>query len=213
MEKKLRDPFSGLTHCIGIVLAIIGLVALLTRMHGPFSAYHTVSFSIFGGAMILLYTASTLYHWLPISGKSLEVFRKIDHIMIFVLIAASYAPICLVTLRGVWGWSIFGSVWGLTLAGFFLKIFWMNVPRILYTSIYLMMGWIIIIGIWPLTKSMIPLGLLWMFIGGLFYTIGAVIYAIKKPNPLPNIFGFHEIFHVFIMCGSFSHFWMTYHYI
>jgi hemolysin III len=116
-------------------------------------------------------------------------------------------------LRGAWGWSIFGIVWGLTVAGFFLKIFWLNAPRFLYTLIYLLMGWIIIIGIWPLIIMMDPFGLLWMVIGGFFYTIGAVIYGTKKPDPWPKIFGFHEIFHIFIMFGSFSHFWMMYHYV
>jgi len=211
--RNLRDPLSGLTHFIGIIFAIIGLVALLTRMNEPFSTYHAISFSIFGGAMILLYTFSTLYHWLPISGKSLEIFRKLDHIMIFVFIAATYTPICLITLRGAWGWSIMGVVWGITLAGFFMKLFWLNAPRILYTSSYLFMGWIAVIGIYPLTRSMPSIGLVWMLIGGIFYTIGAVIYAIKKPNPFPKIFGFHEIFHVFIMLGSASHFWMVYRYV
>ncbi|MCD4692606.1 MAG: hemolysin III family protein, partial [Calditrichales bacterium] len=138
MKLKFRDPISGLTHFFGILLAIVGLIALLSRTYGPFTVWHTVSFSIFGGAMIFLYTFSTLYHWLPVSGKTLEVFRKIDHIMIFVFIAASYTPICLVTLRGGWGWSIFGSVWGLTILGFFLKIFWLNAPRFLYTLVYLL---------------------------------------------------------------------------
>jgi hemolysin III len=213
MKKRLREPVSGLTHFIGILLAVICLISLLTRIKGPFTAWHAVSFSIFGGAMILLYTFSTLYHWLPLSGKGLEVFRKIDHITIFVFIAATYTPVCLITLRGGWGWSIFGSVWGLTVAGFFLKIFWLNAPRLLYTFIYLLMGWIILIGIWPLIEMMVPRGLLWMLIGGLFYTIGAVIYAIKRPDPWPRFFGFHEIFHLFIMLGSFSHFWMMYNYV
>ena len=204
---------NGLTHFIGILLAITGLIVLLTRADGPFTVWHVVSFSIFGGAMILLYTFSTLYHWLPLSGKSLEVFRKIDHIMIFVFIAASYTPVCLITLRGAWGWSIFGSVWGITIAGLFLKIFWLNVPRILYTLIYLLMGWIIIIGIWPLIGAMALFGLIWLVSGVLFYSIGAVIYAMKKPDPWPKTFGFHKIFHIFTMFGSFSHFWMMYRYV
>ena len=211
--RKFREPMNGLTHFIGILLAITGLIVLLTRTDGPFTVWHVVSFSIFGGAMILLYTFSTLYHWLPLSGKSLEVFRKIDHIMIFVFIAASYTPVCLITLRGAWGWSIFGSVWGIAIAGLFLKVFRLDVPRVLYTLIYLLMGWIIIIGIWPLIGAMALFGLIWLVSGGLFYSIGAVIYAIKKPDPWPKTFGFHEIFHIFTMFGSFSHFWMMYRYV
>lgn len=204
---------SSLTHFIGTLLAAAGLIALLTRMQGPLTALHAVSFSIFGGAMILLYAFSTLYHWLPFSGKRLELFRRIDHTMIFVFIAASYTPVCLVTLRGAWGWSILGSIWGLALAGFALKIFWMNAPRRLYTLVYVLMGWVIIIAIWPLIKTMLLPGIAWMVAGGLFYTFGAVIYALKKPDPWPRLFGFHEIFHVFIMLGSFSHFLMVYFYV
>ena len=207
---KLREPLNGLTHFIGIFLAVIGLTLLLRR--NALTIYHLVSFSIFGGAMILLYTGSTLYHWLPLSGKKLEIFRKIDHIMIFVFIAATYSPVCLVTLRGSWGWSIFGSVWGLAVGGFFLKIFWLKAPRWLSTLIYLFMGWLIIVGLWPLSKLMSTAGLLWMLAGGIFYSIGAVIYILKKPN-LTKYIGFHEIFHILIMLGSFSHFWLIYRYV
>jgi hemolysin III len=133
--------------------------------------------------------------------------------MIFVFIAASYTPVCLVVLGGGWGWSIFGTVWGLTIAGLFLKIFRLNTPRVLYTAIYVVMGWIIVVGIWPLQKAMAFMGLMWLLIGGLFYSVGAIIYATKKPDPIPRILGFHEIFHVFIMLGSFSHFWMMYRYV
>ncbi len=211
--KKFRDPLSGLTHFIGIVLAVFGLIALLNRTGYPFTIWHAVSFSIFGVAMVLLYGASTLYHWLPLHGKQLEIFRKVDHIMIFVFIAASYTPICLVTLHGAWGWWILCSVWGVTIAGLFLKIFWLHAPRYFSTGIYLFMGWIIVVGTWPLVNTMALSGLVWMAIGGLFYSVGAVIYALKKPDPWPKIFGFHEVFHVFIMFGSFSHFWMMYRYV
>ena len=213
MVKSFRDPISGLTHFIGIILSVIGTIALLTRNGDTFTIYHATSFFIFGFSMILLYTISTLYHWLPLSDKRLIVFRKIDHIMIFVFIAASYTPVCLITLRESWGWVIFGIVWGLTLAGFFLKLFWLKAPRFLYTSIYLLMGWIIIAAILPLSKVMPSQGLLWLALGGVFYSAGAVIYAIKKPDPLPNVFGFHEIFHLFIMAGSFSIFWMIYKFV
>ncbi|NOY77272.1 MAG: hemolysin III family protein [Calditrichaeota bacterium] len=213
MNVKLREPMSGFTHFIGIIFAIVALILLLTRPSPTAKLAHIISFSIFGGAMILLYTFSTLYHWLPISGKRLEAFRTIDHIMIFVFIAATYTPVCLITLRGAWGWSVLASVWGLTALGVVLKIFWLNAPRFLYTGVYLLMGWIIIIAIWPLIHLMNPRGLFWMALGGLFYTIGAVIYALKKPDPWPRVFGFHEIFHIFILLGSFSHFWMIYHYV
>ncbi len=213
MIRRLRDPLSGLTHFIGILLAVTGLVLLLTRTGQPLTAEQIISFSIFGSAMILLYTFSTLYHWLPVSGKTLELFRKLDHIMIFIFIAATYTPVCLVTLNGVWGWTILGSVWAIALAGLFIKIFWLNAPRVLYTAIYLLMGWFIMIGIYPLAQAMSSNGLNWLAAGGLFYTVGAVIYALKKPNPFPGVFAFHELFHVFVMLGSFSHFWLMYRYV
>lgn len=210
---KLREPVNGFTHFIGILMAIVCTILLLTRKTGPFTLRHAVSFAVFGGAMILLFTVSTLYHWLPLTGKKLELFRKIDHIMIFVFIAASYTPICLITLRGGWGWWILASVWGITVLGFFLKIFWLGAPRILYTAIYLAMGWLIVIAIFPLLERLPAAALLWMAAGGVFYSVGATIYALKKPDPWPGRVGFHEIFHICIILGSFSHFLMIYRYV
>lgn len=213
MAKSFRDPISGLTHCIGVLLSVVGSFFLLARTSGEETIYHTISFSIFSLALIALYSISTLYHWLPLSDKNLILFRKIDHIMIFVFIAASNTPICLVSIRGVWGWSIFVGVWLFTLGGFFLKVFWLNAPRYLYTSIYLLMGWLIVVAIYPLTRVMQSEGILFLALGGIFYSVGAVIYAIKKPDPVPGVFGFHEIFHLFIMAGSFSHYLMMYYYV
>jgi hemolysin III len=200
---------NGLTHFIGALLAIAALVLLLVR--DEVTTRHIVAFSLFGSAMILLYTFSTLYHWLPIDGKKLLIFRKIDHIMIFFFIAMSYAPLALVVLEGAWGWSLFGTVLGIMLFGLFLKIFWMDAPRFLSTLIYVLMGWLVVIGLWPLSQKLPNMALFWLFSGGVFYTVGAVIYAKKRPNP--RYFGFHEIFHVFIMLGSFSHFWLMYQYV
>lgn len=213
MQWKFREPVNGLTHFIGFLLAIVGLVLLLIRPETSFVLMYRIVFAVFGGAMILLYAFSTLYHWLPLSEKQLQIFRKIDHIMIFIFISATYTPVCLITLKGAWGWSIFAGVWGLTLAGFFLKLFWLNAPRKLYTSIYVFMGWIIVVGIWPLSQNMLQMGILWMIAGGITYSCGAFIYAMKRPNPWPNYFGFHEIFHLFILTGSFFHFWMIYNYV
>ncbi len=213
MPFKLQDPMSGLTHFVGIILAAFGLIVLLTRTTGPFTIRHAVGFSVFGGAMVLLYTCSTLYHWAPVAGPRRELLRRLDHMMIFIFIAASYTPVCLVTLRGAWGWSILGTVWGIALAGLVMKVFWLEAPRWAYTLIYVLMGWVIVVGIWPLSQALALPGLVWMALGGLFYTVGAGIYAVKKPDPWPRFFGFHEIFHVFVMMGSLAHFWMTYRYI
>ena len=213
MIEKLRDPISGLTHFIGAILAVVGLILLIYKSVDPVKPWHLVTFSVFGAGLILLYTSSTLYHWLPFSEKGIQRMRRLDHMMIFILIAATYTPICLIPMRGPWGWSLFGSIWGLATLGIFLKFFWLQAPRWFSTMIYILMGWLIVVGIWPLIQALKLGGFMWVLIGGLFYTVGAIIYALRKPDPWPNIFGFHEIFHIFVMLGSFSHFWVMYRYV
>ncbi len=213
MLKRLKDPLSGLTHFIGICLAVVGLVLLILESSNPVKPWHIATFCVFSTGMILLYLTSTLYHWLPLSEAGSALLKKIDHMMIFVMIAASYTPICLIPLRGPIGWGMFGSVWAIAAAGLFFKIFWIRAPRWLSTSIYVLMGWVVIVGIVPLVKVLQPGAIFWLVSGGLLYTLGAVIYAIKRPDPWPSVFGFHEIFHIFVLAGSFSHFIVMYNYI
>jgi hemolysin III len=213
MNLSLRDPVSGLTHCIAAALAVLGTVLLIVRATGPALPWHIVTFSIFGGGMILLYTASTLYHWLPVGERGVRVLRRVDHSMIFFYIAATYTPICLIPLRGPWGWSIFGVIWGLAIGGIVMKIFWITAPRWLSTGIYLAMGWLVLVGVYPLVKAMSPASLVWLVAGGLVYSLGAVIYALKWPNPFPRHFGFHEIFHLFVIGGSACHYVVMYWYV
>lgn len=213
MIKYVRDPMSGLTHFIGFCLAIAGLILLVLDSVDPLRTMHVVTFSVFGGGMILLYLASTLYHWLPLDERGTLYLRKLDHAMIFVYIAATYTPICLIGLKGAWGWSLFGSVWGLAVAGIITKLFWMNAPRWLSTAFYLGMGWLVIVGAAPLVRALQTGALFWLTLGGVMYSIGAAIYVVKRPDPWPRVFGFHEIFHVFVMAGSFCHFWVMYEYI
>lgn len=213
MIKYMRDPMNGFTHFVGFLLAITGLVFLLIKVVDPVSIPHVITFSVFGGGMILLFLASTLYHWLPLSEKGIQRLRRFDHCMIFVYIAATYTPICVVAMRGGWGWSLFGCVWGLALCGILLKFLWMNAPRWLSTSIYLGMGWLVVVGVWPLIQALQTGALFWLLAGGLTYSAGAVIYALKKPDPWPGILGFHEIFHLFVIGGSFCHFWVMYEYV
>tara|TARA_Y100001954_G_scaffold239644_1_gene317580 strand:+ start:9635 stop:10252 length:618 start_codon:yes stop_codon:yes gene_type:complete len=204
---------SGLTHCIGALLAVLGTVLLILRSVNPAMPWHIVTFSIFGGGMILLYTASTLYHWLPVSEKWVRFLRRVDHSMIFFYIAATYTPICLITLRGPWGWSLFGVIWGLAIGGIFMKIFWLSAPRWFSTLVYLAMGWLALVGIYPLVQSLPWEALFWLAGGGIVYSIGAVVYAIKWPDPFPERFGFHEIFHLFVIGGSACHFALMYWYV
>lgn len=214
---KVRDLVSGLTHCIGAALSLVGLVLLIVFSSIWGDAYDIVSFTIFGTALFLLYLFSTLYHWLNIGEKGIRVFKKFDHIMIYVLIAATYTPICLGPMRGPWGWSIFGIIWGFAILGIILTAVWIKAPRALTTSIYLAMGWVVLIAIYPLFKVFQEANLLyslaWLVAGGIFYTIGGLIYGLKWPNLNLKHFGFHEIFHIFVMLGSVCHFWFILIYV
>lgn len=210
---RLREPVSGLTHLVGALLSVAGLSVLVYVAAAYRTPWHIVAFSIFGASLILLYTASALYHLLPLSERGIQVMRRIDHIMIYVLIAGTYTPFCLVPLRGAWGWSMFGAIWALALAGIIKKLVWMQAPRWLSTAFYLVMGWLVVIATYPLTQSIAAGGVIWLFTGGLFYSAGAVIYATKRPNPVPGWFGFHEIWHLFVMAGSASHYWAVLRYL
>ena len=211
---KLKDPFSGLSHLAGAVLSVIALVVLLYKAVHYGGAVHTAAFAIFGASLILLYTSSALYHLLPLPPKGTQILRRIDHMMIFVLIAGTYTPVCLIPLKGVWGYSLLVSVWVLALGGILIKAFWPDFPRTFSTLLYVLMGWLVVTALWPLVKTVPPGGILWMVLGGIFYTIGAVFYGTKwPPNIIPGWFGFHEVFHVFVMLGSFSHFWVMAEYI
>ncbi len=207
-KRKIKDPASALSHMIGVILSIVGLVILVYKAATEGNVWHVVSFSIYGASLILLYSASTLYHAIFGSEKVNRVLRKIDHSMIYVLIAGTYTPLCLVALHGAWGWSIFGTVWGITVIGIVLKAVWIDAPRWLSTLVYVLMGWIVVIPIVPLVRSITLPGLAWLGIGGLFYSIGAIIYGTKWPKIKSKVFGFHELFHLFVLGGSISHFWL-----
>lgn len=216
--KKVKDPVSGFSHLLGAIASIVGLVFLIiwAAKYGE-GAWDVVSFTIFGVSMLLLYICSANYHLFNVGEKATRVLRKLDHIMIYILIAGTYTPICLGPLRGGWGWSIFGVVWGIALLGLFLTIFYMKAPRWVTTGLYLAMGWVVIIAIYPMIKVFASHEMLhalwWLLAGGLLYTIGAVIYGLKWP-PLKNkYFGFHEIFHIFILLGSLCLYWFIIKYV
>jgi hemolysin III len=214
LRTKVKDPFSGYSHAFGVALSALGLLLLLMRAaaNGA-SAWHFVSFSVFGAGLILLYSASSLYHLLNLRPGKMLVFRKIDHIMIFVLIAATYTPICLIPLRGPWGWWLFGAVWTCTAAGIIMKALFFKAPRWLYTVNYLLISWACVICIAPMLRTIPVGGLILLLAGGVSYSVGAVVYATKWPGRSARIFGFHELFHVFILIGSLCHFLMMYLYL
>lgn len=209
---KGKDIVSAFLHLIGLGLSIAGTVLLILR-GCEYTPWHVVSYSIFGATLIALYAASSTYHTFFISEKVHTTLRRIDHIMIFMLIAGTYTPICLITLRGAWGWVLFGIVWACALAGLFIKIFWMDAPRWVSTAFYIGMGWAALITIWPLTQKLGVTELAWLFGGGIVYTIGGVFYALKFPRINTKYFGFHELFHIFILLGSACFFVLIYKYI
>lgn len=219
LGEKGRDPYDGLrpwsaiTHGLGAGLGVVGTVALLLRCAQlGASRWHVISFPIYGISMIALYTASTLYHCVNTSVKGRIALRKFDHCSIYFLIAGSYTPICLVALRedGAWGWGLFGVIWALALAGLVLTLLWINAPRWLTSGVYLFMGWLSLSALYPLTKVLPAEGFFWLVLGGVLYTVGGVLYAVKWPGRNNPRFGCHEIFHVFILLGSISHFVLMY---
>ncbi|MFO7749669.1 MAG: hemolysin III family protein [Desulfobacteraceae bacterium] len=210
---SLREPMNALTHMAGAAASIAGLVLLVAAAVLKAGAWHVVSFSIFGSSLVMLYTSSAFYHALNLGDKGMTRLRRLDHIMIFMLIAGTYTPICLVPLRGGLGWTLFGIVWGMAVAGTFLKLYFIHAPRWLSTSIYLVMGWLCIIAVIPLFRILEPGCMGWLAAGGVFYSLGAVVYGVKRPDPWPGCFGFHEIWHLFVMAGSFCHFWVAFAYI
>jgi len=210
---KIKEPFSAVSHAIGAVLAILALILLIRESIDPIKPWHIAAFSVFGSGMFLLYTASAIYHWLPVEPKYVKWLQTMDHAMIHVLIASTYTPVCLIPLRGVWGWSLFGVIWSLTIFGILLKIFWKNLPDWFSLTFYIFMGWLSVIAIFPMIQTLQVGALVWIFIGGFFYTFGAIIHGLNKPNPIPNVVGAHEIFHLFVLFGSASHFWVMYNYI
>ncbi|MEE4364324.1 MAG: hemolysin III family protein [Desulfotignum sp.] len=213
IAKIFREPVNAISHMAGSLASIAGLTLMVVFAAIKADAWHVVSFAVFGATLVFMYTASFLYHGLHLSEKTLEIFRRIDHIMIFVVIAGSYTPLCLVPLRGPWGWTLFGTIWGIALAGIVLKLYWMHLPRWVSTFIYLGMGWLCVAAIYPLAQILAPAPLVWLALGGIFYSTGALVYSVKKPDPFPGIFGFHEIWHIFVLLGSASHFWLVFRHL
>ena len=213
MKKRLREPVSGLTHLAGVLLALVGLGVLLVRASGAGRVDQFVAFGVFGCSLVALYGASTLYHLLPVSPAAVARLRKLDHVAIFVLIAGTYTPICVLALEGGWGAGLLGLVWTLALCGIVLKVFWMDAPRWLSVGLYLAMGWLAVIAASAIFQAIPQGGIAWILGGGLVYSLGAVIYGLKWPDLVPGVFGFHELWHLFVLVGSACHFWAMLRYI
>jgi hemolysin III len=200
------ERFNGISHLMGSVLALAGasvLVVLAARQADP---WKIVSFSLYGASLFLLYTFSTLYHSLRHRAKA--VFRKLDHLAIYLLIAGTYTPFALVTLRGGWGWSLFGTIWGLAIAGMLIEFTPRRGPRILPVVIYLLMGWLALIALKPLLQALPLHGFLWLLAGGLCYTLGVLFYGLDQ-----RLKHAHGIWHLFVLGGSVCHYVAIYFYV
>lgn len=214
MNRDKKEITSAVTHLGGAIFGVIGMIMLLYVSIQSKDTMSIIAFIIFGMSMILLYSTSTIYHFIDASKKKAKlVMRKLDHIMIFVLISGTYTPICLLALRNTAGYTLLTIVWSITLIGVFIKIFWINSPRWVSSGLYIGMGWLSVFVLTPLVKSMPLGGVVWLFMGGIMYTIGGVIYGLKKPNIDKPWFGFHELFHLFVLAGTFCHFMMMYFYL
>ena len=212
MKFEIKDPGSAITHFIGMLMAAFAATPLLIRAASNPDKIHLISLSIFIISMILLYAASTTYHTLNLSERTNRILRKIDHCMIFMLIAGSYTPVCLIVLGGKVGYTLCAIVWGIAIAGIILKLFWITCPKWFSSVLYIAMGWVCVLAFTQILNSLSPAAFGWLLAGGIIYTVGGIIYALKLPlfNARHKYFGSHEIFHLFVMGGSICHFIMMY---
>ena len=211
-KKHIKDPGSAITHFIGMLMAIFAAVPLLIKAAHEPSRIYIISLTIYAASLILLYAASTTYHTFDISAKVNTVLKKIDHMMISVLIAGSYTPVCLIVLKGKTGIILLSIVWAIAVAGILIKAFWVYCPKWVSSVLYIGMGWTCVLAFTQILNNMSPAAFGWLLAGGIIYTAGGVIYALKLPlfNNRHKNFGSHEIFHLFVMGGSACHFVVMY---
>ena len=214
-KKHIKDPGSAITHFIGMLMAIFAAFPLLIKAAHEPSRIYLISLAIYAVSLILLYAASTTYHTFDLSERVNTILKKIDHMMIFVLIAGSYTPICLIVLKGPVGYFLFALVWAIALIGIIVKICWITCPKWFSSVLYISMGWVCVLAFTQIVNSLSPAAFGWLLAGGIIYTVGGIIYALKVPlfDAKHKNFGSHEIFHLFVMAGSACHFILMYVYI
>ncbi len=201
---RARDPVSGYTHLAGLILAAIGASALLLRAWRSPSVLAT--FGVYAACLVALYGASSAYHLVPAGDAVVARLRKLDHGAIFLMIAGTCTPIFVRAFDGTVRVAMLGTIWAAALVGIVLRVAWMGAPRALYTVIYLAMGWLVVIQ-GPRALAALPASVVALVVaGGLTYTLGAVVYALRRPDPFPRVFGFHEIWHLFVLAGSALHY-------
>ena len=211
MRFSPREPVNTFTHLAGALLAGVGFVVLLLIAVENESARQLVSFSIFGGSLFATFCASAFYHSLRLSERGVAHLRRIDQMMVYVLIAGTYTPICLILLRGALGLGLLIVVWSIAAVGVMQTVVWTRAPHWVSNTLYLGMGWIALIIVGPLLRAAPPRFFLWLLAGGVIYTVGAVILALHWPRvakgALPRLFGSHEIWHLCVIGGSCAHYW------
>ncbi len=204
MLKKLREPVNSLTHWGGAILALIGLIVLL--IIGWDTPAKIISLAVYGVSLIFLFSASATYHMVQVKDKALEIFRKVDHAAIYVLIAGTYTPFCINAFDGFWKWGMLTIIWSLAIIGIVVKIFYIRAPRWLNAGIYILMGWLSVTAAGEMLSALPAWVLTWMIIGGVIYTLGAIVYMTKIFNFKPGVFGFHEVWHIFVLLAAATHF-------
>lgn len=211
-QHHIKEPGSAITHFIGMLMAIFAAVPLLIKAAHEPSRIYVISLAVYSASMILLYAASTTYHTFDISAKINTILKKWDHMMISVLIAGSYTPICLLVLKGKTGLILLAIVWSFAIIGILIKAFWVYCPKWVSSILYIGMGWTCVLAFTQILNSMRRTSFIWLLIGGIIYTVGGIIYALKLPifNSKHKNFGSHEIFHLFVMGGSMCHFVVMY---
>ncbi|OGZ08224.1 MAG: hypothetical protein A3D65_02615 [Candidatus Lloydbacteria bacterium RIFCSPHIGHO2_02_FULL_50_13] len=207
---KHDELVSALLHLFGAIFSAAIAVVLIVLAAREGSAWHVVSFTLFGVSLILLYGASSAYHF-SASPKARALFRRLDHAMIFVLIAGTYTPLALTVLRGGWGWSLFGVVWGIAIVGMLWKFVASKVEHRFSTFLYVLSGWLVVVAAVPLANALTRTELFWLILGGVFYTAGAMLLPIKRLPVFHTWLTPHNVFHGFVVLGSGSHAWLTLH--
>ena len=212
---RIKDPGSAITHFIAMVLAICATAPLLLKAAREPDHLHFISLTIFILSMIGLYAASTIYHSLDISPKVNQLLRKLDHMMIFILIAGTYTPVCMIVLGDKTGWILLGLVWAIAIVGIIINACWITCPKWFSSLIYIAMGWVCILAFTKIVSSLSRAGFAWLLAGGIIYTVGGIIYALKLPffNSKHKYFGSHEIFHLFVLGGSLCHYVLMYRFV
>ena len=204
LKDKLRDPVSGLTHLAAAILSFFGLIALI--IFGWGERAKLASLIIYGISLILMFAASATYHMTISSPKITEILRKVDHSAIYLLIAGTYTPFCINAFTGFWKWGLLSIIWSLAIIGVGIKVFIVRAPRWVNAGVYLIMGWLIISAVQEMLNTLPAGALTWLITGGVIYTLGAVVYITKKMDFKPGVFGFHEVWHIFVMLAAAAHY-------